>query len=221
MQLVQRPRRHNLQMAAARHRLRFDNTADHVIVVDANDAPIGTLPKLAAHRRGVRHRAISVIVGDQHGRLLLHKRAAGKYHSGGLWTNTCCSHPRPGERAIDATIRRLAEEMGISCPLAFIFSMNYRAEVSNGLVEDEIVHVFGGHFNGAPSPDPLEASDWCWKSAAEIARDVDERPENYTIWFRKFRRDFWSDIVRVMEPNTSESTDFDTQPAHDRSISRQ
>jgi len=213
--------RRNLQSAAGHVYSRGDTSADEVTLVDANDVPIGTIPKHEAHQRGLRHRAISVIIGDQHARILLQQRAAGKYHSAGLWTNTCCSHPRPGERAIDAAIRRLAEEMGISCPLAFIFSMNYRAEVSNGLVEDEIVHVFGGHFNGAPSPDPLEASDWCWKSTAEIARDVDERPENYTIWFRKFRRDFWSDIVRVMEPNTSESTDFDTQPAHDRSISRQ
>jgi isopentenyl-diphosphate Delta-isomerase len=221
MQLIRRPPHRNRRRTASGYRLRFDNDADHVIAVDANDAPIGTLPKLEAHQRGVRHRAISVFVGDRHGRLLLHKRAAGKYHSGGLWTNTCCSHPRPGESAIDAAIRRLAEEMGISCSLAFIFSMNYRADVSNDLVEDEIVHVFGGHFDGTPSPDPLEASDWCWKSAAEIAQDVDEHPENYTIWFQIYRRDFWSDIVRLTETNFSESLDIGTQPAHDRSTSRQ
>jgi isopentenyl-diphosphate delta-isomerase len=138
-----------------------------VIVVDANDSQIGTASKLEAHRSGLRHRAISVIIGDRDGRVLLHRRAAGKYHSGGLWTNTCCSHPRPGEPASDAATRRLVEEMGISCPLTFVFSMNYRAEVSNGLVEDEIVHVFGGRFDGTPIPDPLEVSDWAGNRLAK------------------------------------------------------
>jgi len=172
-----------------------DNSSDDVIVVDANDSPIGTAPKLEAHRNGLRHRAISVVIGDCHGRILLHRRAAGKYHSGGLWSNTCCSHPRPGEPTSDAAVRRLVEEMGISCPLAFMFSMNYRAEVSNDLVEDEIVHVFGGRFNGTPTPDPLEVSDWCWRSFGEVERDVDARPDLYTVWFRKIRNEFWSDIV--------------------------
>ena len=185
----------NLQADTARMRSRIDTSSDEVIIVDANDVPIGTAPKLEAHRRGLRHRAISVFIGDVRGRLLLHRRSAEKYHSAGLWTNTCCSHPRPGEAAHDAAIRRLAEEMGIACPLVFFFSMQYRADVSNGLIEDEIVHVFGGRFGGTPNPNSLEVSDWCWKPSAEIARDVDERPKIYTVWFRKFRDDFWSDIV--------------------------
>ena len=170
-----------------------------MIIVDSNDVPIGTAPKLEAHRNGLRHRAISVVIGDRRGRILLHRRAAGKYHSAGLWTNTCCSHPRPGERAIDAAVRRLAEEMGIVCPLAFMFSMNYRAEVSNDLVEDEIVHVFAGHFSGAPIPNPIEVSDWCWKAFTEVERDVDERPENYTVWFRKIRHEFWNRVVGSLD----------------------
>lgn len=174
---------------------RFDTAADEVIVVNANDIAIGTAPKLDAHRRGLRHRAVSVIIGDGHGRLLLHRRSAEKYHSAGLWTNTCCSHPRPGESASDTATRRLAEEMGINCPLAFLFSMYYRANVSNGLIENEIVHVFGGQFNGNPNPNSFEVWEWCWKPSAEIARDVDERPEIYSVWFRKFRRDFWSIII--------------------------
>ncbi len=89
--------------------------------------------------------------------------------------------------------------MGIICPLSFIFSMNYRAEVSNGLVEDEIVHVFGGHFSGTPTPNPLEVSDWCWKLFTEVERDVDERPEIYTVWFRKIRHEFWNNVVGSLD----------------------
>jgi isopentenyl-diphosphate Delta-isomerase len=181
MQPPQNPLHLESQPAVTESRPSADNSSDHVIIVDPNDIPIGTAPKLEAHRNGLRHRAISVVIGDRRGRILLHRRAAEKYHSAGLWTNTCCSHPRPGERAIDAAVRRLAEEMGINCPLALMFSMAYRAEVSNGLVEDEIVHVFGGHFSGAPGPNSLEVSDWCWKSFVEIERDVDERPEVYTV----------------------------------------
>jgi len=188
---------------AINSRPRIDNSSDHVIVVDANDSPIGTASKLEAHRSGLRHRAISVVIGDRHGRVLLHRRAAGKYHSGGLWTNTCCSHPRPGEQTSDAATRRLVEEMGISCPLTFMFSMNYRAEVSNGLVEDEIVHVFGGRFDGTPSPDPLEVSDWCWKPFGEVERILDARPDIYTVWFRKIRNEFWSDIVAALSDRGS------------------
>lgn len=183
---------------AANSRPRVDNSSDHVIVVDANDSQIGTASKLEAHRNGLRHRAISVIIGDRDGRILLHRRALGKYHSGGLWTNTCCSHPRPGEQASDAAARRLVEEMGISCPLTFLFSMPYRAEVSNGLIEDEITHVFIGRFDGAPVPDPLEVSDWCWKPFGEVEQDVDARPDIYTIWFRKIRNEFWSDIIGAL-----------------------
>jgi isopentenyl-diphosphate delta-isomerase len=198
MQLTEKPF-HFESPGVAESRPRSDNSSDDVIIVDANDSPIGTAPKLEAHRNGLRHRAISVVIGDNHGRILLHRRAAGKYHSGGLWTNACCSHPRPGEAASDAAVRRLAEEMGIRCPLVFLFAMHYRAEVSNDLIEDEIVHVFGGLFNGTPTPDPLEVSDWCWKPLGEVERDVDTRPDVYTVWFRKIRNEFWSDIVGSLQ----------------------
>lgn len=168
-----------------------DNSADEVILVDADDRPLGTMAKLEAHRLGLRHRAISVVVRDRHSRLLLQQRAAGKYHSAGLWTNTCCSHPRPGEATIDAASRRLSEEMGFTCPLTFLFSTHYRADVSNGLIEDEIVHVFRGRFDGTPDPDPREVANWCWKTPEEVARDMDERPDRYTVWFREYRRQFW------------------------------
>jgi isopentenyl-diphosphate delta-isomerase len=178
---------------------RSDNSADEVILVDADDNAVGTMPKLEAHRRGLRHRAISIILRDQDGRLLLQRRAAGKYHSAGLWTNTCCSHPRPGERTADAAARRLTEEMGIACPLGFLFSMHYRADFANGLTEDEIVHVFGGRFDGTPDPDPSEVADWRWQSPAEVARAIDAQPQSYTVWFRKFRRDFWPALAGQLD----------------------
>jgi isopentenyl-diphosphate delta-isomerase len=174
---------------------RSDNSADDVILVDTDDRPLGTMAKLAAHRRGLTHRALSVIVRDRDNRLLLQRRATGKYHSGGLWTNTCCSHPRPGEDTAEAARRRLMEEMGIACPLTLLFSTHYRADVSNDLIEDEVVHVFGGRFDGTPDPDPGEVSDWCWKAANEVARDLDARPELYTVWFRKYRERFWQAMV--------------------------
>ena len=174
---------------------RSENSADKVILVDADDQAIGTMGKLEAHRRGLRHRAVSVIVRDRDNRLLLQQRADVKYHSGGLWTNTCCSHPRPGEANIDAASRRLFEEMGFVCPLTLLFTAHYRADVSPGLIEDEIVHVFGGRFDGTPDPDPAEVADWCWKAADEVARDVEARPERYTIWFREYRRRFWPSLV--------------------------
>jgi len=174
---------------------RSDNSADEVILVDAHDRPLGTMPKLEAHRRGLTHRAISVILRDRHNRLLLQQRAQAKYHSGGLWTNTCCSHPRPGEDTAEAARRRLAEEMGIVCPIELLFSTHYRADVSNDLIEDEVVHVFGGRFDGTPDPDPAEVASWCWKAADEVARELDASPELYTVWFRKYRERFWQAMV--------------------------
>lgn len=170
---------------------RADTAADEVILVDLNDNPLGALPKLEAHRRGVTHRAVSVMVRDRQGRLLLQRRAADKYHSPGLWTNTCCSHPRPGETAAAAAARRLAEEMGVDCRLSELFAMHYRAAVAADLVEDEVVHAFGGVFDGDPLPDPYEVADWRWAAPADLARDIDLHPERYTVWFRIFRRSFW------------------------------
>ncbi len=152
---------------------RADTSGDEVILVDANDAATGILGKLEAHRLGLRHRALSVVLRDGAGRLLLQQRAAGKYHSGGLWTNTCCSHPRPGEDIAEAAVRRLDEEMGIVCPLTFRFSTHYRAPVSNGLIEDEIVHVFVGRFDGAPHPDPRRSRHGAgWRRARSRPRST-------------------------------------------------
>lgn len=171
--------------------------SDRVILVDDADTETGTLDKLQAHRRGLLHRALSVIVARADGQLLLQRRAAAKYHSGGLWTNTCCSHPRPGEPVLVAAERRLEEEMGISCGLSPLFTIHYRARVSNDLVENELVHVFGGHFEGVPRPDPLEVAEWRWATPATIRREVAVNPERYSVWFRKYLDEFGREIARI------------------------
>lgn len=167
---------------------------DRVVLVDAADLETGTMDKLAAHRRGLLHRALSVILVDGGGRLLLQKRAAAKYHSGGLWTNTCCSHPRPGEPVDVAARRRLEEEMGIACSLVPLFVTRYRAPVSNGLVENELVHVFGGRFDDAPDPDPAEVEAWRRAGLDELRADVSAAPERYSVWFRKYLDEFGREI---------------------------
>jgi isopentenyl-diphosphate delta-isomerase len=159
---------------------------DSVILVDAADVQIGTAQKLDAHRRGLMHRAISVLVRNKDGALLLQRRSAGKYHSGGLWANACCSHPMPGEDTAIAARRRLREEMGIECALAPLFVTHYRANVSDGLIEDEVVHVFGAIHNGPVAPEPAEVSETKWLSLAELKRDMQARPDAYAVWFRHY-----------------------------------
>lgn len=162
---------------------------EEVVLVDPADRELGTLEKLQAHREGRLHRAVSVFVFDPAGRLLLQRRAAGKYHSAGQWTNTCCSHPRPGEPAAGAADRRLQEEMGFRCTLRPAFLLRYRAEVGDALVEHELDHVFVGRWTGDPTPDPGEADAWRWVPLAEAAADVAAHPERYTPWFRLIMTD--------------------------------
>jgi isopentenyl-diphosphate Delta-isomerase len=156
---------------------------EHVILVDIEDVAIGTTEKQAAHVTGSLHRAFSVFVLDDAGRMLLQRRAITKYHSGGLWSNTCCSHPRPGESTMAAAQRRLFEEMGFHCPLEVAFSFVYRADVGGGLIEHEYDHVFLGRFNGEPAPHPAEVDDWRWIDLPALLREVRERPGRFTYWF--------------------------------------
>jgi isopentenyl-diphosphate delta-isomerase len=172
---------------------------DTILLVDDADAPLGTAAKLDAHRRGLKHRAVSALVRDSRGRMLLQQRAAGKYHSAGLWTNACCSHPRPDEGNDKAVSRRLMEEMGVDCDLEALFVAHYRATVSNDLIENELVHVFGGTFDGTVSPDPDEVSDWKWVPFAELLADLAEHPERYSIWFRHYLRHHGDVIARWMQ----------------------
>ena len=155
---------------------------ERVIVVDASDRAVGTAPKLDAHVAGMLHRAVSVFVADGEGRVLLQRRADAKYHSAGLWTNSACGHPRPGESPVEAAARRLREEMGVDCALEHAGTFHYRAELGNGLVEHEIDHVFVGTWTGEPAPDPGEVGAWRWVPLGELARDVRERQSRYTAW---------------------------------------
>jgi len=167
-----------------------------MILVDAADRQVGTAPKLAVHREGRLHRAISVQITDGRNRLLLQKRHIGKYHSGGLWTNTCCSHPRPGEATLAAAERRLAMEMGIACPLAPLFTTTYRADLDNAMIEHEIVHVFAGRYDGPVRPDPIEADGYAWVAPETLRQEVSGNPERYSAWFRIYVRDHWASLAR-------------------------
>jgi len=155
-----------------------------LVQVDEDDREIGVIEKMSAHRDGVLHRAFSVFVFDRAGRLLLQRRAPEKYHSGGLWSNTCCSHPQPGEQPIEAAHRRLEEEMGFDCPLTGGYAFTYRVDVGNGLVEHEFDHVFIGQFDGEPRPDTNEVGGWAWKPLDEVYADVEARPSMYTVWLK-------------------------------------
>jgi isopentenyl-diphosphate delta-isomerase len=158
---------------------------DHVILVDESGRAIGSAPKLAAHENGGRlHRAFSVFIFNSAGQMLLQRRAAGKYHFGGLWTNACCSHPREGP-VVDSARARLREEFGFEVPLEELFSFVYRAEdPASGLTEHEFDHVLIGRFDGKPAPDPDEIESWEWIDPSRLLRDVQEHPERYTPWFR-------------------------------------
>ena len=161
-----------------------------IILVDAEDRQIGLAPKIDAHAQGLRHRAISVCILDARGRMLLQRRAAAKYHSGGLWTNACCTHPRAGETVESAARRRLREELGVDCALKFLARTHYRAEVGNGLIEDEVVHLFVGAYDGAVTPDPAEVAAYDWLSRAQLRSRIAREPDAYTYWFRHYMRHY-------------------------------
>jgi len=161
---------------------------ERVILVDAGDRELGTAEKLAAHRQGVLHRAFSVMIWDPFGRLLLQRRHIGKYHSGGLWTNSCCGHPRPGEDTKAAAERRLAEEMGFSCALEKLDSMIYRAEIDGAMTEHELVHIYRGSYGGAIAPDPVECDGYSWESPQAFQAAPGDR---YTAWFNKYLAAGW------------------------------
>lgn len=165
--------------------------AEEVILIDERDNPIGSGQKLEVHRRGDLHRAFSVVIHNSAGELLLQKRASGKYHSGGLWTNACCGHPRPGERTEAAAMRRLGEEMGFSCALRSLGALKYYAELDSGMIEHEFVHIFAGTYDGIVSPDPSEASAYAWHGLAEIRSSVTETPELFSVWFRRYIDESW------------------------------
>ncbi|MEJ2594202.1 MAG: isopentenyl-diphosphate Delta-isomerase [bacterium] len=156
---------------------------EYVILVNKNDQPLGAMEKMEAHEKGVLHRAFSVFIFNSEGKLLLQKRAEEKYHSPGLWTNTACSHPRTREKTEVAAHRRLKEEMGFDSDMEEIFSFIYKANVGGGLTEHEFDHVFMGTSDKTPEPNPDEVSDWKYVDMDWLYKDVEEHPENYTVWF--------------------------------------
>ena len=158
---------------------------EQVILVDTNDTPIGTMEKLEAHEKGLLHRAFSILLFNPKGEILLQKRAATKYHSGSLWTNTCCSHPLPGESMEEAVHRKLFQEMGIQhININFSYKFIYKTELGKGLMEHECDYVFIGHFDGVPVANPNEVEDWKYQDLPSLRNDVQENPENYTEWFK-------------------------------------
>lgn len=158
---------------------------EEVILVDENDRQIGTEEKIKAHNKeGKLHRAFSIFVFNSKGEMLLQKRAMAKYHSGGLWTNVCCSHPKPNETIGETVHRRLKEEMGFDCHLKEIFSFKYKVELDNGLSENEYDHIFTGKFDGEPHPEPSEADGWKWMNIDDLKNDIKENPGKYTEWFK-------------------------------------
>ena len=161
-----------------------------VILVDSQDQEVGQFAKIEAHKQGLLHRAISVCVVDPQGRMLLQRRARDKYHSGGLWTNACCTHPRPGESVAEAAERRQREELGVTCELDWVLSTHYQAPVSDGLIENEVVHLFHGLYNGNVTPDAREVDSFVWTSRETLLLDIEKRPQDFTYWFRYYIRSF-------------------------------
>ncbi len=156
----------------------------HVILVNKNDEQVGIAEKMEAHRQGLLHRAFSVFIFNSKGEMLLQQRALKKYHSGGLWTNACCSHPKPGDDTLSAAMIRLREEMGFETNLEKIFDFVYKAEFDNGLTEHEFDHVFAGEYDGKIDFNKEEVMDYCYKDIPEIQESLLTHPGKYTAWFQ-------------------------------------
>jgi isopentenyl-diphosphate delta-isomerase len=159
-------------------------TEAEVILVNEKDEPVGVIEKMEAHRRGLLHRAFSVFLFNKKGEMLLQQRALTKYHSAGLWSNACCSHPKPGEELIAAVNRRLKEEMGIVAPVKKIFDFVYRSEFEHGMLEYEFDHVFIGEYDGEINFDPSEVKQYTYKTMEEIEDSLNfHSQQQYTSWF--------------------------------------
>jgi len=157
---------------------------EKVILVDKDDKQMGLMEKMEAHEKGVLHRAFSVFIFNDEGEMMLQQRALTKYHTPGLWTNTCCSHPREGEVTVDAAHRRMVEEMGFDCDVSEVFTFIYKSDVGQGLIEHEFDHVFIGKYNDEPKINTEEVNGWKFMSVDRISEDIEKSPERYTVWFR-------------------------------------
>lgn len=159
------------------------NEESKIILVNEHDDMVGVMDKMEAHKQGLLHRAFSIFIFNRKGEMLLQQRALSKYHSGGLWTNACCSHPMPGEKTKEAALRRLMEELGFETTIEKIFEFTYKAEFDNGLTEHEYDHVFSGEYEGELDVDPAEVKDFCYKEITEIKGMLVEHPQKFTAWF--------------------------------------
>jgi isopentenyl-diphosphate delta-isomerase len=168
-----------------------------LILVDEANRAVGTAGKTAIHKAGLLHRAFSIFVVDDAGRIVLQQRNLRKYHSGGLWANSCCGHPRPGERTLAAARRRLNEELGITSPLRFGFFARYRGELDHGMQENELVYVYFGPLCAPLRPDPAEVASVELAGAAEIKRRIRQRPDAYTVWLKHYFREHGAEIERA------------------------
>ena len=179
--------------------------SEKVILVDSADNAIGKMEKLDAHKKALLHRAVSVFIFNSKKRLLLQRRALGKYHSPGLWTNTVCTHPYPDETNKDAATRRLKEEMGLDADVSKIFDFIYKEKIDNELTEHEYDHVFIGFTDDSPMPDPDEVHECKYVDSNEILRQIKNVPEEYTVWFKKI-------IKRVLEYVNTDNHSFTPEP---------
>ncbi|WP_166965723.1 isopentenyl-diphosphate Delta-isomerase [Yeosuana marina] len=167
---------------------------ENVILVNESDEQIGLMPKMEAHEKALLHRAFSVFIFNDKNQLMLQQRALDKYHSPGLWTNTCCSHQREGESNIQAGMRRLQEEMGFVVDLQESISFIYKAPFDNGLTEHEYDHIVIGKYNGTPEINPDEVADWKWMSLEDVKIDMVKNPQLYTEWFKIIFEKFYQHI---------------------------
>jgi isopentenyl-diphosphate delta-isomerase len=173
-----------------------------LILVDEGNRALGAAPKEAVHRQGLLHRAFSIFMVDDRGRILLQQRNPRKYHSGGLWANSCCGHPRPGERTMTAARRRLDEELGVTDPLSFGFFARYRADLDNGMQENEFVYVYFGRLQSKPKPAPAEIADLEFASLRELSQRIKQKPGSFTYWMKHYVRHHGGDIARHIQAQT-------------------
>ena len=170
---------------------------EQLILVDERNRAIGVAGKDAVHRKGLLHRAFSIFLVDERGRLLLQQRSRQKYHSGGLWANTCCGHPRPGERTVTAARRRLKEELGVDSTLSFGFFSRYRADLDRGMHENEFVYVYFGALQSQVRPDPSEVAEVDFLDVRDIGRRLKQDPSSFAVWFRHYFQNHGAEIARL------------------------
>jgi isopentenyl-diphosphate delta-isomerase len=170
-----------------------------LILVDEHNNITGYEKKLKVHQEGLLHRAFSIFVMNEEGQLMLQKRAIEKYHSGGLWANTCCSHPLKGENTEETIHERLVEEMGFDCGLESLFKFTYRAELDNDLVEYELDQVYIGHYEMDPVPNPAEVCDWKWIDIEFLKEDLEKSPDDYVYWLKAAFSEFYMNFKKLQD----------------------